>query len=65
LKTGLYNPTVTGVDLHSAETKGAKLIRSLAYRHLVNLAGGWGNDWQTALWAAYAGLAGWLMWDDP
>src|SRR6476620_3382209 len=43
LKTGLYNPSVTGVDLHSAETKGAK----------------------TALWAAYAGLAGWLMWDDP
>ncbi|MFJ9174860.1 hypothetical protein [Streptomyces sp. NPDC102360] len=23
----------------------------------------WGGDWQTALWALYAALAGWLTWD--
>ena len=41
-----------------------KLIRSLGYRHLVNQAGGWGNDWQTALWAGLAGTAGWILWTD-
>jgi hypothetical protein len=65
LKTGDYDPIATGVDLHSAVTKEAKLIRSLARSHRANTAGGWGGQWQSALWAAYAGQAGWLMWDSP
>jgi hypothetical protein len=63
IKTGLYNPNVTGVDSYGAITKAAKLIRSVAAAHKVNRTGGWGDQWQSALWAAYAGLAGWLMWD--
>ena len=65
LKTGLYNPTVTTVNTTEAHQKAAKLTRSLAHSHLVNLANGWGNSWQSGLWATYAGTAGWLLWDSP
>lgn len=64
IKTGIYDPTYTGVSLTDATTITVKLIKSLAYRHLVNTTGGWGNAWQSALWSAYAGFAGWLMWDN-
>jgi hypothetical protein len=65
LKTGVYNSTVTTVNTTEAHQKAAKLIRSLAHSHRVNLANGWGNAWQSALWATYAGTAGWLMYDSP
>lgn len=64
LKLGAYDPAVTGVSSAAAKDITLKLIRSLAYRHRINTANGWGNDWQTALWAYYAGMAGWLMWSD-
>ena len=37
-------------------------VRSLACQHGATSPGGWGNDWQSALWAATAGQAGWLLW---
>jgi hypothetical protein len=37
-------------------------VRSLACQHGAISPGGWGNDWQSALWAATAGQAGWLLW---
>ncbi len=37
-------------------------IRSLACQHGATSPGGWGNDFQSALWAATAGQAGWLLW---
>lgn len=41
-----------------------KLIGSLAYRHKANSGKeGWGDLWQSALWAAQAATAGWMMWD--
>ncbi|SCF45804.1 hypothetical protein [Micromonospora mirobrigensis] len=67
LKLGVYqtgnnsNPSPSATE---AKTKTVRLISSLAYRHLVNTSGGWGNAWQSAHWAAFAGFAGWLMWDD-
>ena len=35
----------------------------MAYEHRSNIEGGWGNDWQTALWSSYAGLGSWLLWE--
>lgn len=64
LQTGQYDPAVTGVPEATARAIATKLIRSLAYRHRVNTAGGWGYGWQTAYWTALAGTAGWLLWDD-
>jgi hypothetical protein len=64
LKLGGYDAAHTGVSNAVALSYVNKLVRSLAYRHLINTSGGWGNDWQTALWAAQIGQAAWLIWDD-
>ena len=39
-------------------------IRSLACQHGAITPGGWGNTWQSALWAVSIGQAGWMLWDD-
>ena len=38
-------------------------IRSVACQHSSITPGGWGNTFQSALWATAAGMAGWLLWD--
>ncbi|MFE6743199.1 hypothetical protein [Streptomyces tubercidicus] len=64
LATGVYSSTLTGVSTTDATAITVRLVSSLAYRHLVNYGtGGWGNGWQTALWASFTGAAGWLVWD--
>ena len=64
LKTGAYDPRKTGVPSAVAKERTLRLVRSLAYRHRANTPGGWGDNWQTALWASSAGFAGWLLWDE-
>lgn len=64
LATGAYDAEATGVSEVAARSIALRLARSLAFRHRVNTTGGWGFDWQTALWAAMAGNAGWLLWAD-
>ncbi len=68
LKTNLYgaNPAALGgATKQQITTRNARLIKGLAQTHVAN--GGsntWGNEWQSALWAAEVGQAGWMMWDD-
>jgi len=62
LQTGIYDATYAGISTTLARDRTLKLIRSVGYHHLINEVGGWGNDWQTAHWAALTGTAGWLMW---
>jgi autotransporter-associated beta strand protein len=62
LQTGAYDAVLAGVSASSALNRTLKMTRSLGYCHLVNQAGGWGNDWQTAHWAWLAGTAGWMLW---
>jgi hypothetical protein len=64
IKLGVFDPAYAGVSLADAKSMEVKLIRSLAYRHIANSSGGWGDGWQTASWAESAGTAAWLMWDD-
>jgi putative cell wall-binding protein len=59
----IYDPAVTAISESEAQAKTIKLISSLAYRHKANTSGGWGDQWQSAHWAYFAGFAGWLMWD--
>ncbi|WP_102264409.1 cell wall-binding repeat-containing protein [Mesobacillus jeotgali] len=63
LAFGLYDPEVTGVAKEEAVKKTVKLVSSLSYRHKANSPGGWGSHWQSAHWANFSGLAGWLIWD--
>jgi hypothetical protein len=37
-------------------------LRSIACAHRAVTAGGWGNNWQSALWASTSGQAAWLLW---
>ncbi|TDE09868.1 NPCBM/NEW2 domain-containing protein [Jiangella asiatica] len=63
LRTGGYDPEATGVSAEQARAVAVRLAASIAYRHRATSAGGWGDVWQSALWAYYAGNAAWLLWD--
>ncbi|MFI6485923.1 hypothetical protein ACIBH1_49050, partial [Nonomuraea sp. NPDC050663] len=64
LRTGAYDAASAGdVPAAEASRRTALLAGSIAYRHRANSVNGWGDAWQSAMWAAYAGFAGWLMWD--
>lgn len=64
LRLNLFDPAVAGVSRGEAIERTVKLISSLAYRHKANSGkSGWGDLWQSALWAAQAATAGWMMWD--
>lgn len=61
----VYDPEITGISETDAMNMTQKLIRSVAYRHLANSGkGGWGRQWQSALWAAQIAEAAWFLWDD-
>ncbi|MER8073460.1 hypothetical protein ABTZ59_35025 [Streptomyces sp. NPDC094034] len=64
LVTDTYDPQT--LSAANATIRTRNLIRTLAARHLANNANTgnrWGGGWQTALWAYYTALAGWLFWD--
>jgi hypothetical protein len=63
LRTNVFDPGTAGVSKAEATRRAVLLVTSLAYRHQANSPNGWGSAWESALWAAQAGLAGWLMWD--
>ena len=62
IKTGIYDEAVTGVTIAEATNRAVKMVKSIAYWHMYRTSSGWGNSWQSALWASYAGQAGWMLW---
>ena len=63
IKTGVYDSKKIGVTTVVSKQRLNKLISSLAFRHRAVSKNGWGNSWQSALWASKAGWAAWLTWD--
>lgn len=63
LRTG-YDEDQTGRPVNAASAHAADLIRSVACQHKSVTMGGWGDQWQSAYWAKFAGLAAWLLWDE-
>lgn len=64
LKLQVYSPEVTRVPEKKAMDMVVNLIRSSAYRHKSNIGNeGWGDQWQSALWASQVAQAAWVMWD--
>ena len=64
LVTGAYD--LRTLSAANATIRTRNLIRTLAARHRAtnaNTANRWGGTWQSALWAYYTALAGWLFWD--
>lgn len=66
LRTGAYDEAHVGVPLDEARAVALRLVVSLASRHKASSqeASAWGDGWQTALWTSFAGLAGWLLWEE-
>lgn len=55
---------VNGISSRELTDYARWQIRSLACQHGALSPGGWGNTWQSALWAVTVGQAGWLLWPD-
>ena len=66
LKTGAFDADRVGVSRDEAIKRTVKLIRGAAATHKANRhdGDGWGDQWQSALWAAQCGFGGWLLWQD-
>ena len=65
---GVYDPTVIGVPTREAKLVLKRLIASLAAGHVANAGPSgvdprWGDNWQSAHWAFFAGLGAFLVWD--
>ena len=65
LQTGVYDEHLAGPSRQEAQTRAIRLIRGVVVKHRSTAKGkSWGDVWQSALWAAAAGQAAWLLWDD-
>lgn len=61
LKTGI-DPQSMGGTYEEIETTITKLVKGVVINHKAN-GGQWGDHWQSTLWAALVGRAGWFVWD--
>lgn len=64
LKFGYYDEDVIGVTEEDAKDMSIKLIASVAKVYKANDDNGWGEQWQSPLWAENIGFAAWLLWDE-
>ncbi len=55
-------PRINGISKKELRDYARWNIRSLACQHGAVSPGGWGNTWQSALWAVTVGQAGWMLW---
>jgi hypothetical protein len=68
LLLGPYDPSVASVPREKLVADLRALLRYLAITHRANFLptgdnSPWGDEWQSAHWAAFAGHAAWLAWD--
>ncbi|MBN2578976.1 MAG: hypothetical protein JXB10_08290 [Pirellulales bacterium] len=67
-----YRPPRPGVEPSQRQAWRASAIGLLRYLTASHVSSGgaclngkpWGNQWQSAMWARAAGMAGWFLWDD-
>jgi hypothetical protein len=66
LKTRAADEDVRHASPDEVRRRTIRLLRGVAASHLANRPQGphWGENWQSALWAALAGMGGWMLWDD-
>jgi len=63
VRTGLVTAKDFGDPPEAVAGRAAEVVKGLAAGHRAN-GGRWGHAWQSALWAALAAHAGWMVWDD-
>ncbi len=65
LKAGVFDEKVVGISREQALERTIKMLRAAAATHKVNKGrGGWGDHWQSALWAGLMGFGGHMLWDE-
>jgi hypothetical protein len=64
VRTSAHSDGEVGAASGSARAHAAWLTQSVACQHVTADEGGWGDAWQSAMWAYFAGFAGWLLWED-
>jgi hypothetical protein len=66
LKTDAFDQQTVGISREEALRRTLKLLRGTAATHKVNgdPKKGWGDAWQSALWAAQIGFGAWMLWED-
>lgn len=64
LATGVYDEATAGVSPEVAKQRTIQMINRVASQHVTNRLGGWGNSWQSGMWAGIAGRAAWYIWAD-
>ena len=64
LMSTMNKPKVTKVSNAELLDYTRWQIRSIACQHVSNSNNGWGNSWQSALWAVTTGQAAWLIWGE-
>lgn len=65
LRLNICTPEATGVRRKDALRFTDRLIASIASRHTscCDSLPAWGNQWQSALWAAQCAWAAWILWN--
>ncbi len=61
IKTGI-EPQLMGGSYDEIEKTIIKLVKGVVINHKAN-GGKWGEHWQSTLWIAQVGRAGWMLWD--
>lgn len=62
--TGSYSESYVGVSSSAALQRTILLIDRVASQHVTNTPGGWGDSWQSPMWAGVVGRAAWYIWND-
>ncbi|MBN1345116.1 MAG: hypothetical protein JXQ73_20645 [Phycisphaerae bacterium] len=65
LETQSFDERDAGVSRQEALDRTIKLLRGTAKTHkaIGDPKNGWGDAWQSALWAAELGFGGWMLWE--
>lgn len=61
---GSYNDAFIGPSWSVAEQRAIFIIDRVASQHVTNTPGGWGDSWQSPMWAGIVGRAAWYIWSD-
>jgi hypothetical protein len=66
LRTGIFDASEVGISRQECLDRACKMITALAAVHRANSDArrGWGDHWQSALWATLLCQGGWMLWDD-
>lgn len=64
LATRTYDHDLGCFTSTEAKKRTIEIIRGIISSHKTIMKNGWGQSWQSALWATYVGQAGWMLWGD-